>query len=206
MGERVIAYHIILTFYGFWLPNDQRGSGTGTVWAEHLRPFGNGTKDRADGERSVSHRAFDREKARAAKRALKYPPVKLTGTQAKCATDGIAERVATDGLVVHAYAVLADHMHAVILRHPHRSCEQMMVRLKSAATRGLTEAELHPFQNLVKADGSLPKLFARGGRHRFLFTPADVRSRIKYVEENPVKAGLPRQRWSFVVPYHPQNC
>lgn len=76
-----------------------------------------------------------------------------------------------------------------------------MSRMKGAVTRGLAGAGMHPFQDFPETDGSLPKLFARGGRHRFLLTTEEVRSRIGYVEHNPVKSGLPRQRWSFVVVY-----
>jgi hypothetical protein len=36
----------------------------------------------------------------------------------------------------------------------------------------------------------------------FLNTPAEVRSRIAYVERNPVKDGLPPQKWPFVVEYN----
>jgi hypothetical protein len=35
----------------------------------------------------------------------------------------------------------------------------------------------------------------------FLSTAADVRRAIAYVERNPLKDGLRRQRWSFVTPY-----
>lgn len=201
MRSRVIAFHLILTMYGFWLPNDERGSGTDTVWAEHLRPFGDGTKGRADGERSVAGRTFNRIRARAAKRALKYPAVRLTGAQAKVAGEAVGRLARRDGLVVVAFALMPDHLHCVVLAHPRWTCEQVMSRMKAAATRALVEAGMHPLKRFAKADGSVPKLFARGGRHRFLFTRRDVRGRIAYVKENPTKVGLPEQHWTFVVPY-----
>ncbi len=37
----------------------------------------------------------------------------------------------------------------------------------------------------------------------FCFEPAEVWDKIKYVNDNPGKQGLPRQSWSFVVPYAP---
>ena len=201
MPARVVGFHIILTMYGFWLPNDERGSGSEKVWAEHLRPFGEASADRADGERSVAHRSFDRAKVRAAKRALKYPAVRLTGKQAKIAAQAIGALARRDGLLVHALSIMPDHLHCVLAAHARWTCERMMSRMKGAITRALVEAGMHPFQRLAQPDGLVPKLFARGGRHRFLFTPSDVRGRIRYVENNPVKSGLPRQRWSFVVPY-----
>jgi len=35
----------------------------------------------------------------------------------------------------------------------------------------------------------------------FLDTLSDVQRAIRYVEENPLREGLPRQWWSFVVPF-----
>jgi hypothetical protein len=40
----VKGYHAIWSCYGFWLPNDARGSWSNEVWAKHLRPFGEATK------------------------------------------------------------------------------------------------------------------------------------------------------------------
>ncbi len=34
-----------------------------------------------------------------------------------------------------------------------------------------------------------------------LYTPQEVRARIRYVENNPVKDGLAAQQWPFVAPY-----
>ena len=36
----------------------------------------------------------------------------------------------------------------------------------------------------------------------FLYSPADVQSRIKYIESNPIKERLPVQRHPFVLPYN----
>ena len=35
----------------------------------------------------------------------------------------------------------------------------------------------------------------------FLYTPADVRRVIAYIEQNPIKEGLGGQHWPFVAPY-----
>jgi hypothetical protein len=35
----------------------------------------------------------------------------------------------------------------------------------------------------------------------FLYTPEDVRQRVRYVAENPVKEGLSPQEWPLVTPY-----
>jgi hypothetical protein len=37
---RVIGFHVIGCTYGFWLPNDERGSGSGFVRSDALTKFG----------------------------------------------------------------------------------------------------------------------------------------------------------------------
>jgi hypothetical protein len=75
--------------------------------------------------------------------------------------------------------------------------EQLVIRLKGAATNRLVEEGIHPFQHLKPADGPPPKCFAQGEWKVFL-DPDDVERAIRYVEENPAKDGLRRQRWAFV--------
>ncbi|HEX2476376.1 MAG TPA: hypothetical protein VHK01_16610 [Lacipirellulaceae bacterium] len=44
-------------------------------------------------------------------------------------------------------------------------------------------------------------VWTKGGWKVFLDKPDEVWSRIRYVEANPPKEGLPKQSWPFVVPY-----
>ena len=87
----VIAYHVIFSAYGFWLPNDPRGSWSDFVRRWELIRFGKATK--IDETHSVAHRAHDRERRLSAKRALTYPAVRLTGLQARAIARGIAKAV-----------------------------------------------------------------------------------------------------------------
>ena len=47
----------------------------------------------------------------------------------------------------------------------------------------------------------LPSVWAQDFWKVFLYTEEDIRARIRYVEENPLKEGKRRQRWSFVTPF-----
>ena len=40
----ILGYHLIITAYGFWLPNDPRGSWSDFVGAWELLRFGRATK------------------------------------------------------------------------------------------------------------------------------------------------------------------
>ena len=194
----VIGYHMILGAYGFWLPNDPRGSWSTQVWARHLRPFGPATK--VDTPRSLAHRQHDQVKRLEAKRHLKYPAVRFSGVQARAVGRGFARAIEDLELTVDACSIMPDHVHLVTARH-RRDVEYLAGFLKRAATRQLSAEDLHPLQQYRQRNGRVPSPWADGGWEVYLNTPEDIRQRIRYVEENPAKEGLPRQKWPFVVPY-----
>jgi len=194
----VIGYHITIGAYGFWLPNDPRGSWSTEVWAEHLRPFGPASK--VDTRLSLARQEHDHALRLAAKRALKYPAVEFSGVQARAVGRGFAEAVDQLELTVYACSILPDHAHLVTARHP-RDVEYVAGFLKRAATRRLNAEGLHPLAPYRRADGRVPGPWGGKGWKAYLNTPDQVRRCIRYVEQNPVREGLPGQRWPFVVGY-----
>lgn len=71
----VLAYHLIVTAYGFWLPNDPRGS-----WSDFVRSwelFWYGASSKVTTRASLAKRDHDRDLRRAQKSALRYDPVRL---------------------------------------------------------------------------------------------------------------------------------
>ena len=84
----VLGAHIIFSAYGFWLPNDPRGSWSDFVAAWELLRFGKATK--VNTRKSVAHAPHDSALRRAAKQALKYPPVSFSGIQAVAIGAGFA--------------------------------------------------------------------------------------------------------------------
>jgi hypothetical protein len=85
----ILAYHLIFSAYGFWLPNDPRGSGSHLVRSENLLEFGEATKVAADD--FCARKPHDRAKRLAAKAALDPPPVSFTGVQARAIARGVRE-------------------------------------------------------------------------------------------------------------------
>jgi REP element-mobilizing transposase RayT len=191
----VLGSHVIFGMYGLWLPNDPRGSWSEFVGAWELLRYGNAMK--TDVRRSVAAKAHDREQRLAAKQSLKYPEVRLTGIQARAVGRGFADYVERSGLCVWACAVLPDHVHLVLQRH-RLSVEQLVIQLKGAATESLMCEGIHPLARCARRDERPPKCFARGQWKVFLNEDADLVRAIRYVEQNPVKDGLPVQRWGFV--------
>ena len=84
----ILAYHSIFGAYGFWLPNDPRGSWSEVVRTWELLRFGPATKTTE--RRSLAWDEHDQELRLRAKAALKFPPVEFTGAQAKAIGDGFA--------------------------------------------------------------------------------------------------------------------
>lgn len=194
----VLGSHVIFGAYGFWLPNDPRGSWSEFVGAWELLRYGPATKTTA--RQSVSAVDHDVHARFAAKEALKYPAVKFTGRQALAVGRGFAAYSQSTGLEIWACAILPDHVHLVMGRH-RLEVEKLVIQLKSAATRQLERDALHPMERFRKDDW-LPKSFARGEWKVFLNDADDIVRSIRYVVQNPIKEHLPPQRWSFVHPYH----
>jgi len=193
----VIAHHVVISAYGFWLPNDPRGSWSRYVGSRELLRFGRATK--VDTHRSVAGRPHDFAARLAAKAALKYPPVRFNGLQARAVGRGFARFVRKAGLRVFACAILPDHVHMVVA-HPRYHVEQVAVLLKGAATRWLLAEGIHPLARFAKGTGRPPTPWARGLWKVFLRTPGQVRRAVRYVQDNPEREGLPPQQWSFVRP------
>jgi len=194
----VIASHVIFTAYGFWLPNDPRGSWSDFVGSWELYHFGPATKTEL--RNSLARTEHDRTLRRAAKTALKFMPVEFTGVQARAVGHGFAKAIVDRGYRMFACSILPAHVHAVIGRHE-RDAEDIVGHLKFAATRELCAQGLHPFEQHREAQGKLPTMWTKRSWKVFLDSDESVLRAIGYVEGNPVKEGKPVQRWSFVLPY-----
>ncbi|MBX2852761.1 MAG: transposase [Phycisphaeraceae bacterium] len=190
----VRAYHLILTCYGFWLPNDPRGS-----WSDFVRSFElyrvGGRATKVQTKASLAHRPHDHAKRKEAKQALSRPPVVFNGKQARAVALGFADYTEKNGRVVFACAVMPDHVHLVIQRCD-RTIETVADQLKARATMFLNQTGSHPCE--AKENGKKPTPWARGCWSVFLKTDASIQRAIDYVEQNPIKAGYKPQRYTWV--------
>jgi REP element-mobilizing transposase RayT len=194
----VHAYHVIFTAYGFWLPNDPRGSWSDFVGSWVLFRFGPAT--RTTERHSLARRPHDVGTRLAAKKALKYPPVQFTGVQARAVGNGFAEFARKSRLTVWACSIMPEHVHMVVGRHRYK-VEQVVNLLKGAASRRLNTEQIHPLRPWTSTDGKVPHCWAQGEWKVFLDTEEDIIRAIRYVEENPIKEGMRRQQWPFVTPF-----
>ncbi|HVU86829.1 MAG TPA: transposase [Pirellulales bacterium] len=187
--RRVLAFHSVFGAYGFWLPNDPRGSWSRYVGSRELYEFGAATK--TDARRSVAHVRHDHNLRRAAKRAMRFPSVRLTGIQARAMARGIASAVDESKYAVHSCAIMSDHVHLVISWHE-RHVRRIVSHVKARATQRLRKEQVWP-------EESRP-VWAKGSWSVFLYSAKDIDRAIRYVEQNPGRDAKPPQRWSFVVP------
>jgi REP element-mobilizing transposase RayT len=196
------GFHVIFSTYGFWLPNDPRGSWSD--WVRHwaLLKFGPATK--VDTRRSVAGAPHDRALRQAAKRALLYPEVHFTGSQALSVATGFRIAIAEADYAVHACSILPQHVHLVI-GPSERNIRRIVAHLKARATQQLTREALHPLAEYRQPNGTVPSPWARNGWNVFIFSEAHLRDAIRYVQNNPLKEGKPQQHWSFVRPYVPNE-
>ncbi|MCH8047699.1 MAG: transposase [Planctomycetes bacterium] len=184
-----IAYHITFGAYGFWLPNDPRGSWSDYVHAPRLRRFGPATKVRT--RQSVAHVEHDYRQRMAAKRELQYPAVVFSARQIEAVGRGFGKAIEETGLRVFACAVMPDHVHFTYASHE-RSNGSLVGQLKSRATKQLNLDSLHPL------DGAHTP-WAEGHWEVYLDTEDEVFRAIEYVNQNPIRGGKTPQNWPFVI-------
>lgn len=186
----VIAYHLIWTVYGWWLPNDPRGSTSRTIASERIAALGElhlGRKKIQPAARDV--RAFYKQ----AIAALKHPLLEVRAQKAvELVAAAFARTIERHRYTCYACAIMPDHVHILIRKHKHRA-EEMIEALQNEARWALIEARLWPSDHPVWTGG--------GGWSVFLDHPDEVERTIPYIEENPVKMRLPAQSWNFVSAY-----
>src|SRR6185503_11595877 len=96
-------YHAIFSAYGFWLPNDPRGSWSDFVHAWELYRFG-GPATTVTGKRSYAHDLHDASFRREAKEHLKYHPARFDEACRRSIGEGFARACDEFGFLIHACA------------------------------------------------------------------------------------------------------
>ncbi len=191
----VHAYHVIFGAYGFWLPNDPRGSWSEFVGRWELARFGKATKSTARKQLSPAEEAQRVE----AKCALRYPPVRFTDLQLRAVANGFENACRKSGFTLWACSILPEHVHAVIARHRFK-VEFIVGLLKGEATKQLKREQLYPLAAQSNCTIA-PSPWNEHCWRVFLDNEADVENAVRYVEDNPIKEGKPRQSWRFVTPF-----
>jgi len=122
---------------------------------------------------------------------LQHPIIRFDEVQRAAIGDAFEQVVLERNYTCYACAIMPDHVHLVVRKH-RDSAERMIGNFQGASRTRLRNCALVPDEHLV---------WTKNGWKVFLNSPAEVWSRVRYVEKNPVKEGLAEQRWPFVVEY-----
>lgn len=184
----VIAYHLVWTVYGWWLPNDPRGSMSRYIAAETIAELGSihhGRKRVQPASREI--RVFYEQ----AEKVLKFPLLQFTREDTNAVATGISKAIDENRYTCYACEIMPDHVHVLIRKHRH-SAEEMIAVMQERARRSLRELGLRAPDHPV---------WGGPGWKVFLDCPEDIRRSIRYVRENPLKQRLSAQKWAFVTEY-----
>src|SRR5262245_35260990 len=120
----VVAYHLIWTAYGWWLPNDPRGSSSHEIRVECIADLGDLHHGRTAVQPLPSElRAFYAE----AQKVLKHPLLTFRDEDIQTIAASFAQTIHEATYTCYACAIMPDHVHMLIRRHRDKS-EQMIQR------------------------------------------------------------------------------
>jgi REP element-mobilizing transposase RayT len=184
----VIGYHLVWTGYGWWLPNDPRGSMSSAIKCDLLADLGELHYGRKRVQpASPEIRAF----YEAAVPRLKFAQVTFTRDEVEQVARAFASVIQEQRYTCYACAIMPDHVHVLIRKHKH-AAEEMTRNLQRASHLALRESRRFDWEHPI---------WGGPGWKVFLDSPDDVRRTVGYIEQNPVKIGLPGQQWEFVKEY-----
>lgn len=185
----VIAYHLVWTAYGWWLPNDPRGSGSSSIASDLIAELGElhfGRKPIQPASRLV--RDFYE---RAGERLL-FPLLTFDEAARNEIAVAFARVVENEKYTCYACAIMPDHVHILIRKHKH-TAEQMIEAFRIASREHLIEKQIRTTDHPTWGTGN--------GWKVFLDHPDEIRRTIIYIEKNPLHLRLPKQIWPFVKDY-----
>ena len=184
----VIAHHLILTAYGWWLPNDPRGSTSRTVASDVIAELG----ELHQGRRRVQPpSASIREFYTRAGDTLKHPLLEFTSSEIRAIATGLGEAMSRYRYTCYACGIMPDHVHLTIRKHKDKA-ERMIETVQESCRLRLSSSGFRAPDHPV---------WARSGWKVFLDHPDDIRRTIHYIRENPLKRGMSPQEWAFVSEY-----
>lgn len=177
----IIAYHVIFTTYGTWLPNDPRGSYSKNVYIDQLKLLGEVKYGRQNPQppKPKLYKFWA-----AARNKMSRPPFFINDNSRKLIAESFDEVVERLKINVPACVIMNDHVHIIFLRTDYK-IQYVVNQLKGAATRKM---------NLKQTP------WTRGCWKVFIDDPDALKSAIDYINANPTKSGLPTQSWDFVKP------
>ena len=184
----IAGFHLIWTAYGWWLPNDPRGSTSREIRAAVIADLGELHYGR---KRIQPAGSVIREFYAAASERLKYPLLMFSDVEIQTIGNAFADVMRTRNYTCYGCAILPDHLHLLIRKH--RDTAEAMIEFlqdssRTAMQQTLTRGPDHP-------------VWGGPGWKVYLETRDDIDRTIAYVRKDLVQGRGPEQKWPFVRPY-----
>ena len=184
----VAGYHLVWTVYGYWLPNDPRGSMSREIrnpviadlgdihyGRKKIQPVGRVLRDFHDAARSV----------------LLHELLDFSADEMQAIAASFADVIRERSYTCYACAIMPDHIHILIRKH--RDIAETMIEKLQAKSR---EAVLRLGERIADHP-----VWGGPGWKVYLDSRDDIVRTVRYIENNPRKDGLPAQTWPFVKKY-----
>jgi len=184
----VVGYHLIWTAYGWWLPNDPRGSSSHEIRVERIADLGELHYGRKAAQPSSPELRLFYDNARS---ALKHELLSFSLEATALIADAFAAAIEEWNYTCYACAIMRDHVHILIRRHRDKA-EVMLAQLQARSRERLIQSGARTAPHPV---------WGGPGWKRFLSTRGDIERIIAYIRNNPRAAGLAEQTWPFVKAY-----
>lgn len=184
----IIAHHLMWTAYGYWMPNDPRGSMSREIRVERVAELGKSHYGRKPKQPSAVEQREFREQA---KTVLKHELLAFNNNDVQLLACGFADIIKEHNYTCYACAIMPDHVHILIRKHRDNG-EEMIQRFQQETREAMINAGRRPTEHPV---------WGGPGWDVFQNSPRQVENTIQYIRNNPMKIGRPLQEWSFVTKY-----
>src|SRR5882724_9047410 len=134
----VLGYHLIMTAYGWWLPNDPRGSMSQSIRNDVIGELGTlhfGRKRVQPASREIRE-FYDR-----ARQTLKYELLQFSAADRVTLSDAFGDTIRREHYTCYACAIMWDHVHLCIRKHKHQA-EEMIASVQETSRAFLIERGL----------------------------------------------------------------
>jgi REP element-mobilizing transposase RayT len=132
----VAGYHLIWTAYGWWLPNDPRGSWSDVIRVEKIEGLGEphyGRKSRQPLPAEI-RRFYEQVRD-----VLAHPLLPFDDDEIAIIAGALAQVIEERGYTCYACALMSEHVHLLIRRHRDKS-EEMIEFFQRASRAALIAA------------------------------------------------------------------
>ena len=179
--RKLLGFHVIFSTYGYWLPNDPRGSWSDWIRNWELLRFGPATK--VETRESVAGVKHDAESRKLAKKSLAYSEVFLTwpagfGGRRRFSHRGRGGRLRSTRLLdscpstsTWCWGRMRDNI------------DRIVGHLKARATQQLNRQGIHPLAAYRQADGTTPSPWCRNCWKVFIYSQRHLRDAIRVCGE-----------------------